>query len=383
MHTKRFVEAASVFTLSQLLMVVGSAVALVGAGLSLAHLPYFAAVYRQYHDDSVWYSAIAQTGYIPQDTPFYPLYPALVRVLHMVFGLPIVTAGIVLASGLMVLDIALALSLYRSVLGGSTGWLAGLLWIAFPMSVFLPSMYTESLFMFGMFGALLFVRQKRFWLASLFAAVATLTRNTGVLLLIPFAWALWEDWRDSRRISWRIVFAASSIPGSIVAYFAYLWIRFGNPLIWDTMEALWGRHPMFPLYTLYKGIASLPTLWGRVGVYGHMYYVLQYGSVLLALASLPTVYRHLPRPWFWLLVAQILIPLSDPGTGIQTITGTPRHILDYFFSFDRFSLTFVPMFAALAIRVSHWRTPKTLLLGLYGAGTVMASTALTLHMFIG
>lgn len=413
MITRQYVESVALYLAGKGVIFLGVALALSAAGIGLSHFGYFGVVYGQFHDDSVWYGMIAQTGYMPQDTPFFPLYPLLIGGLSRVFNIPIVTAGTILSNFFWIMDIGLLMALYRRVLGSKLGKWAGALWVFYPMAFFLPSMYTESLFVFGMAGALLMIESRHYVLAGIFAAVATLTRNTGVLLLIPFGWALIQDIRGrwdakwplgsiennnpdagytikNKRIRklrdiipWRGVLGALFIPASVSIYFVYLWARFGSPLTWDGMQRLWGREPMNPLMTLYKGFQDIPYLWSHTAAYGHIYYTLQYGALIIALASLPIVWKHLPRAWFFLMLAQIIIPLCDPGTGVQTITGTARHIQDYFFSFDRFTITFIPLFAALAIRAHQLKASWGLILAALGSGLAACSGAITLHVFLG
>lgn len=384
MIQKRFIEAVSVYTIAKIIMLAGSIFALSGAGISLAHIPYFSVVYSNYHDDSTWYSAISTFGYMKEDTPFFPLFPLLCSGIHELFGISVVAGGIIISNCLMIADIYLIFALFRRVLGERTGRIGALIWALFPMAVFLSSDYTESLFMFGMIGSLLCLHRRQFWGAALFAVIASATRNTGVLLFIPVAFSLWGEYRSLGRIPWRLMFPFLLVPFALCSYFGYLWAEFGSPMVWSGMEKLWGRELMFPLMTVYHGMVDLPHLWSESKGYAHIYYLLQYGAVALALLALPTIWRSLPRSWFFLCLAQILIPLSDPGIGIQTITGDLKHISDYFFSFDRFALTMIPVFAALAIRLRELKFKPSFLYGGYAAGTVLCSgAALTLHMFIG
>lgn len=384
MMQRRFVEAVSVYGIAKLIMLAASIFALVGVGLPLSHLPYFAVVYANYHDDSTWYSAISTFGYMLEDTPFFPLFPLLCSVIHDIFGISVVSGGIILSNCLMIIDILLLFALFRRVLGEKTGRIAAIVWALFPMAVYLSSDYTESLFMFGMIGALLCLFHRRFWGAAIFAAIASATRNTGVLLFIPVVFEIWHEYRDTSRIPWGSLLPFLLVPLTLCSYFTFLWAKFGSPFVWSSMEKLWGREFMFPILTVYHGMAAFPHLWESTKGYGHIYYMLQYGALALALLALPAIWRSLPRSWFFLCLAQILVPLCDPGIGIQTITGGAKHISDYFFSFDRFLLTMIPVFAALAIRLRELKFKPRLLYSGYAAGTMLCSgTALTIHMFIG
>ncbi|SDW82369.1 Dolichyl-phosphate-mannose-protein mannosyltransferase [Alicyclobacillus hesperidum] len=383
--TKRFIEAVSLYAISKAIMLAGSILALKSAAIPLSKLLYFAVVYSSYHDDATWYSAISSFGYIREEAPFWPGWPLLVTGVHILTGTSVVTSGIVLANCLQIIDIGLILELFRKLLGSETGKIAGILWAVYPMSVFLSSDYTEPLFILGMIGTMLFLHDRRYWEAGIFAGIATITRNSGVLLVIPIGYSIWSDYRTHGRVRLKSYLPFLSIIVSFVGYCIYLWFKFDSPVLWSTMEKLWGRQFEWPWITLIKGVWVLPHVWRSSGGYGHVYYALQYGSVFLALASLPTVWRRLPRSWFWLLMAQIVLPLCDPGIGAQAITGYTKHITDYFFSFDRFTLTMIPVFAALALRLReiNFIKPKWIYT-VYATGTALCTNvALTLHMFIG
>jgi hypothetical protein len=66
-------------------------------------------------------------------------------------------------------------------------------------------------------------------------------------LLIPLVF----EWSDRPKYSWRRGAAyLALVPSGLVVYMAYLWWRFGNPLLFYHAQANWGRQP-----------AGLGTLW--------------------------------------------------------------------------------------------------------------------------
>jgi hypothetical protein len=60
--------------------------------------------------------------------------------------------------------------------------------LIWPASFFLAQVYTEGMFLGLSFGALALARRERWILAGLLAALATWTRSTGALLVLPLAW---------------------------------------------------------------------------------------------------------------------------------------------------------------------------------------------------
>ena len=110
----------------------------------------------------------------------------------------------------------------------------------FPTSFFFNAVYTESLFLALSAGAVWAVRvRKDLLLACLLAGLAAATRNIGVLLLFPLV----GEWSErAREYGWRAAYLAL-VPTGLVAYMAYLWWHFGNPLLFYGEQARWGRQP--------------------------------------------------------------------------------------------------------------------------------------------
>ena len=145
------------------------------------------------HWDVAWYVQIVTHGYQANDGTaiFHPLYP-------------------VLAAGLSVFGLNPLLSLF--VVGSAAG-IAGTYWFQklaaldfsieeartslilfffWPVSFVLFIPYTEALFLLCSILCVYTARQKKWWLSGLLGALAVLTRQQGILLVIPLAWELWE-----------------------------------------------------------------------------------------------------------------------------------------------------------------------------------------------
>ncbi|MEJ7632660.1 MAG: hypothetical protein WKF28_09140, partial [Rubrobacteraceae bacterium] len=79
--------------------------------------------------------------------------------------------------------------------------------------------------------------------ACVLAGLATATRNVGVFLLAPLLY----EWFKNRDIyGWRVVYLALA-PSGLILYMAYLWGRFGDPLLFYTEQGRWGRETAGPL----------------------------------------------------------------------------------------------------------------------------------------
>jgi hypothetical protein len=146
--------------------------------------------------DGLGYLNIAQHGYASRATTiFFPAYPLSMAGLGRVIGSHVIAGWMIscacFAVGLWLLHRLTELELGRRAAD------ATILLLAFaPVSFFFTAIYTESLFLAVSVGALYAARRDRWWLAGLLAAVAAVTRVTGVLLLVPLA--LWQLHRRRR-----------------------------------------------------------------------------------------------------------------------------------------------------------------------------------------
>lgn len=145
--------------------------------------------------DAQWYQMIAERGYdrtihgVPHtwhfassNLAFFPLYPALCRGADLV--LPV---GLAKSSWLVSMAASLAAAwliflIGNRLYGRRTGIILAVLWGCLPHAVVESMAYTESLFTALCAAALLAALTRRWVLAGLFAALAGLTRPTGIAI---------------------------------------------------------------------------------------------------------------------------------------------------------------------------------------------------------
>ncbi len=375
--------AVGMYLLSRAVIGAGSALYLLAHHLPLASLPYIALDWTMVHDDSGWYHFIASQGYIRQDTPFFPLYPMAMAATHYVLGLSLTTSGLLIANASEVLSFILLYRLFRGIAKDDRAARLGVwLYALYPFAVFLPSLYTESLFVVLLVGCLLAARARRNYLAAILGFLAVLARNEGGLIAVPLLAELWRERRETGRWNKRGWVALASLPAALGAYLAYLWIRFGNPFLFTTEEQLWGRHFALPFVTLVNGFTSLPWLWQHNGLYGHIYYSLEAAFAVLAVASLAVMFKRVPRSWFWFSVIWVAVPLSDPATGMLSIVGGPRPVVDYFFSLGRLIIPMFPMFLVWGQILARHGAAARLILYLSGTMLCGVSVLIAGHVFL-
>ena len=299
------------------------------------------------HWDGEHYVALAAGGYLrppEQVSPaFFPLYPLLMRSFAELFGGP-VSWGALSVWGPLISLLALPFALFFVYRIAESGWdtdvaRGAVLALAFfPTAFFLNAAYTESLFLALSAGSLWAARVRRdLLLACLLAGLAAATRNVGVFLLVPLAY----EWFRNRDLYRRRGLYLALAPAGLVAYAAYLWLRFGDPILFYTDQQKWGREPAGPISTaasawqsaaegasrlLDPALLSNPSLAnfanhlaGAANLYNLLFF-------LFALVVLLAGLRDLP-PDLSLYAFLLVLPATLFGTPQSPLMGAPRYVL--------------------------------------------------------
>lgn len=319
--------------------------------------------------DGRWYLLIAQHGYparmyqegLGSRWAFFPAFPAVIRGVAEVTRLSLPDAAF-LAAFVFGLTASVAVWLVvRQTFGEKLADRSTLLFVFFPLSCILTFAYTEGLFLTAAAGTL-YALQRRWWItAALFACLAGLTRNTGVVVVICVVLVtLHAAWRQ-RRI--RPLLAAVLAPVGMGAFMAYSWAVVGTPLAFLSSERFWqGQH--FVWFT-----EPLRALVSVVTMSAHGLTLVQ---ALLCTAAVAFVYvafvclielarvRHVPFSWWVYTVGAVAIAFSA-----------------YFInSIPRYTLLAFPLFVGIAWKARS-RTRTALLVGFGGLQAVLTVVYLT------
>ncbi|NJP05837.1 MAG: hypothetical protein HC837_09550 [Chloroflexaceae bacterium] len=170
---------------------------------------------------TVWMMALPQ---------FHPLYPWLATPLAAIMGQPLL--ALLLVSSLATLGLLIAFEyLARLDLAPPAARTSTLLLILAPPAFILFAPYTESLFLLCSVLCILWAREQRWWLAGLAGALATLTRQQGLFLLLPLAWEMWEvsnrQWRHLL-LAWRSWLALALVPAGMLVWIIYRALALGD-----------------------------------------------------------------------------------------------------------------------------------------------------------
>jgi Mannosyltransferase (PIG-V) len=333
------------------------------------------------HWDGVWFVRIASTGYAHPNSPaFFPLYPLLVRGVSYVTGGNYVIAGIIVSLAAYAAAMLLLFKLVRPLFGASVAAWTVVFISWFPTSVVFSAVYSESLFLLLTVASFWFAARRSWWAAGLAGLLATLTRSSGVLLVLPLlllygrevGWS-WRGvslrWPREARLGWLLL-----VPLGLALYSGYLRLRLGSATLFMTAQQNWKRHLSDPLSTLVLGyhdarlaVARLSDVerslsrWLTPGHPGQnivVFHIAPFAALAVATVALTLAVRRFPAGYTaWALVG-LLLPLCYPAAA------------DPLYSLHRFVLVLFPVFIALALVTRRVWPLRWVLLALSAGGLV-------------
>ncbi|OEJ35750.1 hypothetical protein BGK67_16105 [Streptomyces subrutilus] len=287
--------------------------------------------------DSVWYLGIAANGYgrtqmwpsaatgtgsIQSDYAFFPLYPALIRLVGSVLPGGLLPAGILVA---WICAAVAAVGVYRIgewVIGPRAGLLLVGLWAALPHAVVLSLAYTEALLAaLAAWALYALLRERWMWAAGL-AVLAGLTRPTGLAVAAAVSVMALYAILTRRSRAPKVWAAGLLAPAGWAAYVVAVGLRVRDPLGgYFAVQQAWGSRFDF-------GAGALRSA-ERVLTGGHVPLATTVTVVLLAAAGLLAMLLVLDRtPLPLLAYTAILLLIAYGGAGF--FESKPRFLLPAF-----------------------------------------------------
>jgi hypothetical protein len=196
--------------------------------------------------DGIWYRRVAVHGYLfvpghQSDTAFFPLYPVLLRAVH-VTGLPLDAAGLLLSNLFLPAALLAFYELGLAVLPAPDARRAAIFVAVFPTSYVFSMIYPESLVLGCVALAMVLAVRGRWLGCSFVAAAAALARPEGALLVFPIAAIAVDRWRtiapNKRGQALAAVLAA---PAALSSFLLYLAWAVHDPFAWNETQQSWGR----------------------------------------------------------------------------------------------------------------------------------------------
>jgi hypothetical protein len=296
--------------------------------------------------DATLFMKIAEHGYRDvTESAFFPFYPMAIGALRHGLGVPPLLGALVISNFAALAAFYFLHEIAKLELGESAAkrvvWYQAL----FPGSVFLFAPFTEGPFLCFATGAWLAARRGQWIWAGILGAAVTLTRNTGVLILLPLALIALPDVRKiGPRLAW-----LGLIPAAIGGVMAFFHFKFGGALSFIHQQAAWQREATYPWKTLWMGLEQA---WAYGASYPGAFYVLEAAALLAILALGVAGLRRLPAYYSIFLFASLVPALTAPF---------PGHVL---MCFLRFLCVQFPAFLALGALVKKDSTDQFLRLSL-------------------
>lgn len=306
--------------------------------------------------DTNWYLGIARGGYLaPPQMAFFPLYPAIIRIVSVLCGGNLLVAGLLVSNvtclTAMIAIGGLAARELRDLRAATFSMLALLL---YPFSFFMTAAYTEGMFVTLAALCLLFARQGRWRLAAVMALLAGATRPTGVALIAPLAWewlrqrqlihpALMAALRQPGRLrvaqSWFSeltrsaraqmdgALAVVAVPFVLLALAIFSGIRFHHPLlIFFVRRDYWGLASA-PLWsTLYREIADI--FLNPIGSLTQFAVILDVVALAGCTVAIGLWARRTPVAFTLYTVGLLALTVAQPtASGLHALQGPGRYLV--------------------------------------------------------
>ena len=298
--------------------------------------------------DVMRYLRIASSGYDDAaNSVFPPLYPLAVRSLAFPLGgshtAQMATAVIVSNLACLCLFV-LFHKVAAAELGTQSASRAILYFALFPSAFFLFAPYSESLFLLLALASLWAARQGHFGWAGLFGFLASLTRLTGWVLVLPLAYEFWRShlgdgkWKiEPAILNKTMIWQATAVllPGLGTSLFlAYRYLA-GLPSLGQIYAQHWWQETGIPGIDLLRALQTMFLAGeGRAGEFTLWF---DFFCAILLLVTTFIAWRRLRPSWSLyaaLLLFFMLLPTSD---------------LKPLYSFSRYTLAFFPTFLLLGV----------------------------------
>jgi hypothetical protein len=235
--------------------------------------------------DSVWYHIVAVNGYpsvLPRGADghvaenawaFLPGYPALVRVVMVITGLPWEPVSVFVSVAFSLAAALMTYRLFRLVLPSETALFAVVLFCFAPLSPILQVSYAESMHAFLLALALYLLVRRRYALLFPVVAVMALTRPSGLAFALALGLHIVHRWFTRARDPFALadgILAAGLTLFSLAMGFAWpivAWVVTGSASAYTDTELAWrvpyiGYQELMPFASWIQGAGFWGTQWG-------------------------------------------------------------------------------------------------------------------------
>ncbi len=321
--------------------------------------------------DTIWYTKIAMRGYAQGDgtTVFFPLYPILMRLAGKVFLGNYLLGGIIVSNVAYFLALVYLYKLSQLEFDSQVASRAVVYLSVFPTAFFFLGVYTESLFLFFAVAAFYYARKGNWLAASIMGLLAALTKQLGLLLLLPLLYEYLAEREFAIRSVRRDVLLLSLIPVGILAFLLFRQFYIGDAFLVETYRLRWAVNASWPWSNIADSLAAIfntgrfPALNPEDTLLRRIFYnSFDLACVGLFLFLAIVSFRRLRLSYGLYMVSVLFVVLMQNFRPPYPIVALPRYVLVLFPGF-------MVLGAMVKNKTLHWAVVafSTMLLALFTA----------------
>ncbi|TSC85391.1 MAG: Uncharacterized protein G01um10147_1167 [Microgenomates group bacterium Gr01-1014_7] len=266
--------------------------------------------------DGGHFLGIAQYGYTEKfQYAFFPLYPILINILAK-FTNNYLLSGLLISIISAFLGFHFLFKLISRSFDKKIAEKTVLVLLFFPTSFYFLTVYSEGLFFLLTILTFYFLEGRKYFWASIFAALASATRFAGVGLILALIVDVWLAAGINRK-NW-VIFLS---PLGLLIYSSFLYRQIGDPFYFVTAELHWQRSLSIPGISFWDTIKS--ATYGFLNINFNVLLDLLFAIFGLGFAI--RSFRFLPIHWSIFGLVSIALPLFTP-----TLSSMPRFLLPVF-----------------------------------------------------
>ena len=309
-----------------------------GGGLNYSLMPE---LFAWANFDGEHYLSIAIFGYKNLQQAFFPVYPMLINFIASPISFDLLSGlinstiiGLIISNTAFLIVLLYLVDLIRLDYSKKVSYLTIFLLILFPTSFYFSALYNESLFLLLTVVAFLNARRGNWFLASVFACIASATRIFGIILFPAFIIEAFLQ-KKYKRVFWILL-----IPLGLLAYMYYQYITVGDPLAFYHIQDLIGEQRQ-------SSLVLLPQVYFR---YIKMLLTVDPSNIIYQTILLEFIcgilFFILPIYGYFKKIRLSYLFFAFVSFIITTVQGS-------FSSVPRYVLVFFPSFLALALLINN------------------------------
>ncbi len=266
--------------------------------------------------DGGHFLGIAQYGYTEKfQYAFFPLYPILIKIVTSLTN-NFLFSAILVSIGSFFLGLHFLYRLVYQIFDKKIADRSILALVFFPTSFYFLTAYSEGLFFLLTVLTFYFLIGRKYFWATVFAALASSVRFVGVALILSLILEVWIT--GINRKNW-IVFLS---PVGILIYCLFLKNQVGDPFYFFTAESHWQRSLSIPGLNFWESIKSLTS---QQFLNINFNVLLDLLFAIFGLGFSIRSFRFLPLSFGIFALISIALPLFT-----STLSSMPRFLLPIF-----------------------------------------------------